>query len=70
MELATLVADKIDQRSKRARLTEQAHDLLATIRQDIGRDLGQVFGALEPMALPQFTAELRDLARWLDDNRL
>lgn len=68
--LVTVVGSASDKRSKKVAATKQAGLYLQTIYKDIGPDLFEMFGSVEPAEFEQFVAQLKHLGKWLDQNRL
>ncbi len=70
MGLVEIKSSPTDKRAKVVTATPQAGALLGQIYADMGPDLMQVFGTLQPDDLAQFTGQLKQLGQWLDRNRL
>lgn len=70
MGLVEITGHPRDKRAKVVVGTPAAGALLGTIYQDIGPDLGRVFGALDGEDAQELARLLKQLGQWLDANRL
>jgi len=68
--LVEITSSTKDKRAKLVTPRPEAGALLGVIYQDIGPDLAQVFQSLDPSDLETFAKLLKQLAKWLDQNRL
>ncbi|KEJ91090.1 MarR family winged helix-turn-helix transcriptional regulator [Sulfitobacter donghicola] len=70
MGLVEIVGSPTDKRAKLVSPTPAAGQLLGEIYRDMGPDLFQVFGSLADGDVDELTKMLKQLGRWLDQNRL
>jgi DNA-binding MarR family transcriptional regulator len=70
MGLVDIVVSATDKRAKLVTAKPDAGALLGQIYQDIGPDLLAVFNSIGADDIEQFTALLKQLGGWLDQNRL